>query len=715
MYPCKSSIWQVLSCLFFLFILSLSRPCFGGDSATVLSPHHTDSSLSEKRSSYDAIKNGLIGRNPSRRIQVTAADRAWLDSLGPIRLGVDAHLTPLEFIDDNKRYSGMSSAYMGYFFKQLGLHMAPVERMNWSEVMERIRNKQVDLIPMIVATPSRRRYLNFSQPYINFPQVIFTHKSRPYISGLEDLAGETLVLEKGYVTVENIHRDYPQLDIIEVPTTLAALNAVSFGHADAYVGSLLVGSYIIDHEGLTNIKVAAPTSYRIQLSIGVRKDWPRMAHLLNRVVDSLTEADHAAIRHDWLTVRYDKRTDYSLVRKVLGVAALAFMLVLFRNRELLRRKEQLEASEKQFKMLINTLPIALLIVDYKGNIIFDNSQAGRELGNNQSLVGRNSEEFYANLDDRVGILALIAENEQVLNKHVKFRIDSGKLIDCLLSVLPIRFDDQDVLLAVTVNVTHRVKMEEALAQAKKHAEEADHLKSAFLASMSHELRTPLNSIIGFTGILLQKLAGPLNDEQNKQLSMVRGSARHLLALINDVLDISKIEAGELELHPEEYNFRESLEKIVQTMKPLAGEKGLVLSCDIGPGIDRICSDRRRIEQILLNLIANGIKFTETGSVRILCRSDAPFIRIEVRDTGPGIKPHDMDKLFRTFQQIDSGLNRRYEGTGLGLSISRKLAERLGGYIQAESTWGVGSTFIFRFPVLQPESKGGAENGTGHAT
>jgi signal transduction histidine kinase/sensor domain CHASE-containing protein len=245
--------------------------------------------------------------------------------------------------------------------------------------------------------------------------------------------------------------------------------------------------------------------------------------------------------------------------------------------------------------------------------------------------------------------------------------------------------------------------------AKDAAESADRIKSAFLATMSHELRTPLNSIIGFTGILLQGLAGPLNAEQRKQLEMVRDSARHLLALINDVLDISKIEAGQVEIHRESFEVRASIGKIVGLMKPLAEKKGLVLDVDIKPEIDFLESDRRRVEQILMNLLNNAIKFTERGTVALsaeigpdLNANGIPTMHFNVSDTGIGIKPENLSLLFQPFRQIDAGLSRKHEGTGLGLAICRRLAELLGGEISVTSEFGRGSVFTLMLPAKGPE-------------
>jgi PAS domain S-box-containing protein len=260
----------------------------------------------------------------------------------------------------------------------------------------------------------------------------------------------------------------------------------------------------------------------------------------------------------------------------------------------------------------------------------------------------------------------------------------------------------------TSELEHRVAKRTAeLAVAKERAEESDRLKSAFLATMSHELRTPLNSIIGFTGIMLQGLAGPLNAEQTKQLAMVQSSSRHLLALINDVLDISKIEAGQLEIRPEQFDLLASLEKVASLVKPLLDKKGLALRVVVSPDVGQAFSDRLRVEQVLLNLLNNAVKFTERGEITLTVetgpgtlRTPRSAVRISVADSGIGIKPEDMEKIFQPFQQIDSGLTRQYEGTGLGLTICRRLAGLLGGEISARSTWGEGSVFTFVLPLKQ---------------
>ncbi|MBB5367690.1 MULTISPECIES: hybrid sensor histidine kinase/response regulator [unclassified Janthinobacterium] len=231
--------------------------------------------------------------------------------------------------------------------------------------------------------------------------------------------------------------------------------------------------------------------------------------------------------------------------------------------------------------------------------------------------------------------------------------------------------------------------------------EASRMKSAFIANMSHELRTPLNAIIGFTGALLMKLPGPLTSDQDKQLNTIRASARHLLSLINDILDVAKIEAGKLTLSIEAVTCQELITEVAETLRPLAQQKGLALEVDVGEQPIVINTDRRALTQILINLLNNAIKFTEQGSVRISLaqrEEDGSHVtEMSIADSGAGIKEEDQAKLFQAFSQLDSTSTRHVEGAGLGLYLCQNLASAIGGTLQFHSDYGSGSTFTLALP------------------
>ncbi len=293
----------------------------------------------------------------------------------------------------------------------------------------------------------------------------------------------------------------------------------------------------------------------------------------------------------------------------------------------------------------------------------------------------------------------------MVRREARMPFADGQLHDTLYSVAGFRTSQGGGVVGTFTDITPLKQIQAQLEQARQAAEAADHIKSAFLATMSHELRTPLNSIIGFTGIVLQGLAGPLNPEQGKQLGMVRDSARHLLALINDVLDISKIEAGELRVDRTAFSVPQSLQRVMGMAQALAERKGLSLALEVAEGLDEMCSDARRFEQVLLNLVGNAIKFSQRGQVRVCAMAvqddGVPCVRVQVHDQGMGIRADDVTTLFTPFRQIDSALSRLHEGTGLGLAICRRLCTLMGGHIGVESVWEQGSVFTVTLPLQAP--------------
>jgi PAS domain S-box-containing protein len=313
-----------------------------------------------------------------------------------------------------------------------------------------------------------------------------------------------------------------------------------------------------------------------------------------------------------------------------------------------------------------------------------------------TLIGSAFKHYFTDPAQAEDGIRLVLHEGKVENYELTARSRDGH--ETVVSYNASAFHDQDHKLqgvfAAARDVTERKRFEQTLQEKNLELENANTAKDRFLASMSHELRTPLNAILGFTGTLLMGLPGPLNEEQRRQLDTVQTSGKHLLAIINDLLDLAKIESGNLELQLVPVVCQEILTEVADTLRPLVEGKGLEFLIN---GLDEkvtVNTDRRALAQILINLTNNAIKFTDTGRITLaLTRAeDEASVQLSVTDTGVGIAEADQDRLFRAFEQVGEAKTRKFEGTGLGLYISQKLAEILGGRIVMDSTLGTGSTF-----------------------
>jgi signal transduction histidine kinase len=272
---------------------------------------------------------------------------------------------------------------------------------------------------------------------------------------------------------------------------------------------------------------------------------------------------------------------------------------------------------------------------------------------------------------------------------------------------PGAFDDEVVRLmetfaAQSVLAIQNAKLFREVEEQSRQLEAASRHKSEFLANMSHELRTPLNSVLGFAELLVDGIYGELPAKARATLERVQANGRHLLGLINDVLDLSKIEAGQLTLSLDDYSVGQIVKATVTAVEPLARAKGLALTTAVADNLPIGRGDERRLTQVLLNLAGNAVKFTETGSVGIHAHAVGDDFEIAVKDTGPGIAVKDQARIFEEFQQVDSSSTRQKGGTGLGLAISKRIVEMHGGTVSVVSELGSGSTFTLRFPIRAAE-------------
>jgi PAS domain S-box-containing protein len=500
------------------------------------------------------------------------------------------------------------------------------------------------------------------------------------------------------------------------PTVLTALLGVAASWLVLGV-LILIGLHLLVLRPLARLTaetdhVARTSSLDRRIDVRSSDEIGTLAQSYNRMIDSLRQSQQSLEKKEADLREYRGHLEELVTQRTTELQDANRLL----KKEIAERimvEQALMEREAQYRDLVESANSIIIRFLPDGRLTFFNKFAQGFFGySEEEIIGRNVVGAIMASEDSAGgdLSSLVRDIVAYPEAHVRNVNENmrrnGERVWVAWSNKAILGSDGQVeeVLSIGVDITQLVRTErelrqtlEELAKAKERSEAADRLKSAFLATMSHELRTPLNSIIGFTGILLQGMVGPLNEEQDKQLHMVQGSAQHLLSLISDVLDISKIEAGQMTVSFEPVNVQESMQKVTEAIQPLAVRKGIELRVQVGQGVGTIDSDARRMEQILLNLLSNAVKFTDKGSVEAICRTVPGGVEFQIRDTGIGISDEELARVFKPFHQVDTGLSRKYEGTGLGLSISKRLVELLGGTIRVESARNQGSVFSFSLP------------------
>jgi two-component system sensor histidine kinase/response regulator len=382
----------------------------------------------------------------------------------------------------------------------------------------------------------------------------------------------------------------------------------------------------------------------------------------------------------------------------------------------------LKVSEARKAAILELAPDAIITMDHEGKILEFNPAAERIFGCSRGeMIGQELAPLLpaAGPDERwPGLKRYLAADERpAINQRIEIAgvRAGGAEFPVELAVIPILGGQQPVFTATMRDITERKQSEAVLLNAKTAAEEANRAKSQFLANMSHELRTPMNAILGFSEILQDQTFGTLNPKQTRYVDNILTSGRHLLELINSILDLSKVEAGCMELDRSHFDAAAALHSLKSIVKPLAAKKQIVLTTTIQEPIPLISADEAKFKQILYNLLSNAIKFTpEGGQVTASIEWREPWLQISVSDTGIGIQPEDQERIFRQFEQVDSSYARQQQGTGLGLSLTRQFVELHGGRLWVQSDGeGKGSTFSFVLPA-PPAATGAPEPAVGTA-
>ncbi|WP_373387612.1 response regulator [Pseudomonas alcaligenes] len=649
-------------------------------------------------------------------LQLDEDERAWLAEHPVLRVGLErGGWPPFDVIDKQGQHRGLSGDYLALLAQRLGVRLQPVLLDDWEAAQQALRDGQVDLLPSVAMTPERQAYMAFSAPYLVSSSLIFT-RADVAVQRPGDLAGKLVAIERGYVLQQALRDKVPGVQLLEVRDTEAALRAVSSGRAEAYVGDMIVASYLIRELNLTNLELRGETGLSTsEFRFATRTDQTQLVALLDKALASLGDAEQESIKARWLpplTAFNWRRLLQVGWPYLLGLVALiAFVLVW--NRRLAvqiaeRQRAEAEAQRQRSTLvaLINAIPDPIWFKDAEGRYLGINQACAELFGcDRETVAGKRDEELLV----PEWAEARLEHDLTALNWSGPFESEGWAIYPdgrrVVLNTLRTTFVDERGLLlglvGVSRDITVRKQTEAELAKAKELAEEAARLKSDFLANMSHEIRTPMNAIIGMSHLALKT---DLDPRQRDYLSKIQQAGQHLLGIINDILDFSKIEAGKLTIERIEFDLQQVLENLASLIGDKVGSKGLELVFNLDPALpQQLIGDPLRLGQILINYANNAVKFTEQGEVEVILRdegrtADGVLVYLGVRDTGIGLTREQQGRLFESFQQADSSTTRKYGGTGLGLAICKSLAEAMGGSVGVDSEPGRGSLFWCRLPL-----------------
>jgi PAS domain S-box-containing protein len=395
-----------------------------------------------------------------------------------------------------------------------------------------------------------------------------------------------------------------------------------------------------------------------------------------------------------MTFNWAKAHEYSQMEQELYNALIGLTSQAVAGHRL---QENVRESQQRLSLLVQQSPVAVIEWNTDFEVVDWNPAAEQIFGyTRDEAAGKHAaglivpEEAKAAVDEVWAGLLKQKGGDRSTNENLT---KDGRMITCEWYNTPLTNDAGEVfgVASLVLDITERQQAEQAIVQ-------GDRLKSEFLANMSHELRTPLNSILGYTDVLLMGLDGELDEEVTTDLEAIHDNSQHLLKLINDILDLAKIEAGRMTFELGDVNVSNLLSEVAKTSAGLLVNKDVEMVVEADESLPTIVADYHRVYQVITNLVSNAVKFTEKGSITLRAFAEGNEMVLQVADTGIGIAPDDLEAIFEEFTQADTSSTRQHEGTGLGLTITRRLVQMHGGAISVESELDKGSTFSARFPM-----------------
>ncbi|OBS99202.1 two-component system sensor histidine kinase/response regulator [Vibrio tasmaniensis] len=636
-------------------------------------------------------------------LNLSQKERLWIKDNPDVRIGIDPNSLPYEAVSNTGEYIGMIDDYLTLIEQKTGLSINHVDVASWSETRSLVDHQEVDLVSAAQENHSFGESVRAAQSLFSSRLAIASRRDVTSLV-LEEAVGWKIGILKNAANTDAIVEQYPNVKWVLVDSTADGLNRLDDGVLDGMIDTVDVLNYLIDSFGHREIGIVGRLDFFLSPTLHVIKSEPLLYSIVNKAIESISAEEHQKISAKWAAPKAIERVDYELVYTISGFALVIVLLIVFWNRKLAKQisiandaTEALKKAQDQLYNMLNSSPIAAAVV-FEEQVRYANDTAKRLFGvEDKELSSIDVAAIHDSLSARDELHRELKLNGKVVNKELVLRRSDGTRFVALVSYYLFELDGEIATLFWAFDISEMKRLNEQLEEEKQRADLASQAKSEFLANMSHEIRTPMNAIIGLSYLAIGEIANPV---AKNYVEKVHRSGHSLLSIINDILDFSKIEAGQLFIDSIPFNSLATFKDVIDLMESKAAEKQLNLSMSVDPELDTpLRGDPLRLFQVILNLVGNAIKFTETGSVSLTVAlvesdDDSLTMKVMVADTGIGVSDENLHKLFEAFSQADSTTTRRFGGTGLGLNISQKLVRAMGGQISVESVFGQGSEFSF---------------------
>ena len=664
------------------------------------------------------------------KLQLTAREEQWLAQHPVVRVVVSETLAPLTFFDAHGNFRGITADLLEMIRLRTGLRFEIQRAHGLNTMIQRVKQGEADIISAISPTASRESTLQFTRPYLVNSFVLLTAKGHQAPASLEQLAGKKLALSQGNPLTDFLRSQYPRITLVETESIYRATELLAEGEVQGAVNTLVIANYLLASQMFRDrLQISATLGTQpATFALATARDATELNSTLNKALLSIAPDELGIINSRWrgyapASDSYWRNYHRLIYQIIIGTGLLLLLSLVwnaYMRRQIRHRKMAERALSDQFEFMramVNGTPHPIYVRDREGILkTCNDSYLQAFSARREDVIGKTvmqacgllSNECEAH-DYQADYLRVMAEGTPlVLDRPLNI---GGKTFTIYHWILPFRDSLGEVqgIIGGWIDISERRHLMDELRAAKELADDANRAKSTFLATMSHEIRTPMNAVIGLLELTLKRADQGHLDRPS--IEVAYHSAKDLLELIGDILDIARIESGRLNLSPERVNLRNLAHSVIRVFDGLARQKNLTLSLRFHARGDApdVLIDPLRFKQILTNLVSNAIKFTRQGQVTLAINllpastPDHTELQLSVQDTGIGISDRDQARLFEPFAQAENSGQLALSGAGLGLLICRSLCEMMGGTLELSSQVNVGTLveIKLRLPTLPP--------------